>query len=303
MHDSHDLRLLFPTTFSATCHRAGQAVAQLARTCRLTLTVVHVEQSGERNDRARRDLDVFLRDEPNLRACERVLAVSDDPAGTVASMCRAEKYDLVMAPASERVGLRRLGQLVQRSFRARLLASCPVPLWTAAGCLPAADFARPLRTVACLVDFDDDPAPFLLLVSAFARRVGARVHFLSIIPPIDDGTLADVLTSDAPLLPEAALRRLEATVEAQDRPSIHVASGSRRSGLRRLLARCDADLLFVGPGQASAGFGSRFSRDLDRLPCPVVCLDPSPSGFGGWSFEQAASAAYAGRTGALATAG
>lgn len=301
MREHHDLNLLFPTTFSAACHRAGQAIAQLARSCRLTLTVVHVERSGQGNARARRELEVFLADEPHLRVCERVLTVSDDPAATVADMCRAEKFDLVMAPASDRMGLR---GLMRRSFRARLLATCPVPLWTAAGCLPSTDFARPLRTVACLVDFDDAPAPFLLLVSAFASRVGARVHFLSILPPVNEGTLTDVLTSDAPLLPDAAMRRVEAMVASQqEQPSILVAAGHRRSGLRRLLTRCEADLLFVSPRQAAAGLGARFSRDLDRLPCPVICLDPSPSGFPGWSFEDAAAPAYAGRARALATVG
>lgn len=279
------LRLLFPTTFSAACLQTGRAIAQLADIGQLALTMVHVVKPGSRHMPVRRELDAFLADADEYSTCERAVIEADDPAAAVAEMCTRDRFDLVMAPASDRLEWR---SLLGRSFRPRLLKHCRVPLWTAGGCLPSANFGRSIRTVACLIDFDDDPVTFLRLVSAFAGRLNARVQVLAVLPSIDDGTLAEVLTSDTPLLPARALSRLQRMFAGQEPPAIDVAVGSRSRELRRMLSRCDADLLFVGPGLVAHGMWPfRFSQAFDRLPCPVVCVDGTSSGFSAWSFQDA----------------
>ncbi len=280
-----DLRLLFPTTFSEACRQTGPAIAQLAGIGRLTLTMVHVVKRGARHAPARRELDTFLADADAYSTCERIVVEADDPAVAVSEICTRDRFDLVMAPASGRLHLRRL---FSQSFRARLLKHCPVPLWTAGGCLPSANFRRSIGTVACLIDFDDDPVGFLRLVSAFADRLKARVQVLAVLPPVDDGTLAEVLTSDTPLLPARAMGRIQRMFAGQEPPAIDVAVGARGRELVRMLSRCDADLLFVGPGHVARGvWPFRFSSALDGLPCPVVCVDGTSSGFSGWSFQDA----------------
>ena len=265
-----ELRVLVPTTFSAGCRRAGLALAQLARSCRVAVTVVHVTQSGRWNAAVSRALDGAFADLPGVPVHDRTLLVGDRPADLVSALCVDDAFDLVMAPASGERGLR---GFVHRSFRARLLAQCGVPLWTAGARLPAAAFGARLRRVACLIDLDDEPGPFLATVAAFARRLGASVHALALVPAVDDGTLATVLTSNAPLSTADAERRLGPEVRAHACQSLHVVDGGV-DALPRLLARCGADLLVVGRRPATTALRGRVSRVFDALTCPVVCIAP-----------------------------
>lgn len=299
MRDTPDLHLLFATNFSEACHRTGSAIAQLAGRCRLTLTIVHAVRPDDPVRQRRRELDAFMADVDRDIDCRRLIVEGRDPAADVADLCGTRRFDLVMAPGSSR---RNWQGLLTRSFRSRLLARCGVPLWTAGSCLPSADFARPIRTVSCLLDFDDDPATFLRLVSAFTRCVGARLRVLAVIPPVDDGTLADVLTSDAPLIPVRAVHRIQELCTGQEPPAIDVAVGDRGRELRRMLGRSPTDLLFVGQRHAMGPWF--FPRRLDRLPCPVVCVDGSPAGFTRWSFQDDAHASrYPALDGAAIVAG
>lgn len=289
-YDRHDLHLLFPTTFSAACVNAGRAVAQLAEACRIKLTIVHVAQPGTRNTRMRHQLDCFLGGSEPFVNARRLLLEDERPADVVAELCQRTHYDLVVSPAFERLEMR---HLFSPSFRARFLRQSQVPLWTAGSCLASANFTRPVKTVACVLDFDQDAESFLRLVTAFATRIRARIRVLTVVPRIDDGVLADAATSESPLMPDLALNRIQAMFAGQEFPAIDVAVGERRRGIRRMLGRCEADVVFV-PRQTSLNAWSfRFARDLDRLPCPVVCLDAGVAGFKGWSFQETAQRLFA----------
>lgn len=281
------LRILFPTNFSEACERAGQAVAQLATTCRLDLTIVHAGRRARQSRGIRTRLERFLVEANDYHFCQRVLVDSDDPAAAISHICRANRFDLVMAPASDHHGVQ---GMLTRSFRARLLKQCDVPLWTAGASVRSDTFDRPMKTIACLMDFDDDRAAFVRLVTTFAERVGARTRFLYVVPTVDEATITHALTSDAPLMPSVALKRIRDIFPADQCPEIDVAVGARGRELRRMLSACDADLLFVGPRQASSrSWALRFSRDLDGLPCPVVCVDGAAAGFSHWSFREHAT--------------
>ena len=262
------LRVLFPTTFSPACHQAGRALAQLSRTCPVAVTVVHATGRGRWHAGVGRDLDVALADVPHVTVADRTLLYGDDPAALVGAACADGAYDLVVAPAAE-VGLVR--GLLHRSFRDRLLAHCGVPLWTAGAGLPPATFDAPLGRVACLVDFDDAPARFLARVTAFARRLGAAVHALALVPAVDEGTLSQVLTSRAPLSVADARQRLASAVTAGLCESVTVADGGLR-GLPELVARSEADVLVVSRRHAGAAMHGRLARALDRMGCPVIAV-------------------------------
>ncbi len=283
MSDAPDLHLLFATSLSEACRRTAPAIAQLAARCRLTLTIVHAVGPGDPVRQRRRDLDAFMAEADRDFACRRLILEGHDPAADVAAWCAAGRFDMLLAPASPRRGW---SWPLGRSFRSYLLRQAGVPLWTAGSCLPSADFDRPIGTVSCLLDFDRDPATFLGLVSAFALRVGARLRVLAIIPPVDDGTLADVLRSDAPLVPARAVERIQELCAGGDPPEIDVAVGHRRRELRRMLTRSPTDLLFVGQRHAADPWF--LPRTLDQLPCPVVCADGSSAGFTRWSFQDQA---------------
>jgi len=286
MLDAPDLRILFPTTFSDACARTGEAIVQLAGACDVHLTIAHVVRPGARTEAAHGRLEEYLPELDANLACRRILVEGDDPALAIAELSRGSRFDLVMTPASARTGLR---SWMSRSFRARLMRRLDVPMWTAGGCLSQVDFKRPLRHVACLVDFDDAPATLLEHVASFASRFDAAVHVLSVIPPIDDGTLAEILNSEAPLQPGSAMSRIQSMFTSRALAGIDVAVGDRRQELRRMIARCQPDLLFIGPRQFARGWLQSVPRAFDTLPCPVVCLEGTPAGFVGWSFQDGVS--------------
>ena len=99
------------------------------------------------------------------------------------------------------------------------------------------------------------------------------MHALALVPPVDDGTLATVLTSNAPLSTADAERRLGPEVRAHACQSLHVVDGGVEA-LPRLLARCDADVLVVGRRPATTALRGRVSRVFDALACPMVCIAP-----------------------------
>lgn len=283
MRDAPDLRILFPTTYSDACRQTGEALEQLAGVCNLHLTMAHVVRPGARTREAHRALDEFLPQADSALVCRRILVEGDDAAGAIAEVSRESRFDLVMTPASSRTGM--WGWL-SRSFRARLMRRLDVPLWTAGWRLPTLNFRRPIRTVACLVDFDDAPERLLQHAAAFASRFDAAVHVLAVIPPIDDGTLAEILNSDAPLMPGSALSRIQAMFASRALAGVDVVVGERGHELERMIARCQPDLLFTGPRQfRRGGWLARVPRVFDSLPCPVVCLEGADRGFVGWSFQ------------------
>ncbi|MGE0450168.1 MAG: universal stress protein [Vicinamibacterales bacterium] len=300
MRSAPDLRLLFPTDFSDACVRASRVIAQLADVLQLDLTIMHAARPGANALAARRALDRFFTEAAQLARCRRVLVETNDPCRAISDLCAAASYDLLVAPDAGRLQPQRF---LAGSIRARLLQRCTVPLWTAGGCLTGIDHSRRgLQTIACLVDFDDRPEALLPQVTAFAQRFGARVQALAVLPPLDDGTIGEVAQSDVPLRPGAALTRIQEMFGGDAPVGVDIATGAQGRELPRLLARCGADLLFLGPRQSSQGpWRLRFSRQLDRLPCPVVCVG-DVSGLTGRAFHRAVESAAI-RRGAVAAIG
>jgi hypothetical protein len=274
--------VLFPTNFSDACRQTGRALAQLAAVSRLDVTLLHVIPAGGNRDRAHDELASFLTEANAYDTCRRMVISADQPASAVSELCRHRRFDVVMAPASERLGMT---SFFTSSLRGSLLKRCPVPLWTAGASLPRIRLRERIRTVGCLLDFDDDSTSYLPLVTAFAARFNARLRVLHVIPPVDDGTLAQTLTSDAPLRPEAALSRVQDIFTRQSCPEVDVTVGHCRLELRRMVERADVDLLFVGPSHTAQG--GRFLRHLDRLPCPVVYISGEASRATRWTFQDA----------------
>ena len=287
MHNTPDLRILFPTSFSEACFRTASAIAQLADTCRVSLTIAHVTNPGQATIKKRRELDSFLAEADHYESCYRTLMEAEDPVKAISELCETERFDLILAPASDRLGLH---SFFTRSFRARLLKHCKAPVWTVGSCLDRINFSGSIQTVACLVDLSGDSDTYLPLAVALGSFFGARLRILNVIPPIDEGTLAHSISSNAPLMPEVALERIRSAFAGRNCPEIDVAVGDGARELPRLLARCHADLLFVGPGQALNGIWQpSLSPYLDRLPCPVICVDGASATFDQWTFQDVAA--------------
>jgi nucleotide-binding universal stress UspA family protein len=284
-HHTPDLRILFPTSFSDPCFRTARAIAQLADTARIGVTITHVVPPGGATRAKHRELDSFWAEADHYDSCQRVLIEAEDASKAIAELCDKGCYDLVVAPKSDRFGLHRM---VTSSFRARLMKECCAPVWTAGGCLDSADFKGSVRTIACLIDFDQDSDSYLPLAVGFAARIGAKVRVLHVIPPVDEATLMHSLHSRAPLMPEVARERIREAFAGSDCPEVDVAVGDVSAELPKMLRRGEADLAFVGPGHALCGtWVPRLSRYLDRLPCPVICVDGASAKFERWTFQDA----------------
>jgi hypothetical protein len=265
--------VLLSTDLSVAGAGAHHAVARLARTCPVQLTTVHV--SARERWPTQRALEAFAAKGTHVSRC--VLVRGHDAVGAVADLCNSERFDLVVAPASLRHGL----PLPWASFRVQLLRRTSLPLWTGGSPASPVSVERPVRTIACYVDFDDNPDGMIEAAAAFAARVGARVGAVSVVPPLDDGTIADIATSMTPLTPGCARRRMHALASYYGVEDVAAAIGERGPELQRLLLGMDADLLLVGRRQAAIGsLGFRLPRDLDRLPCPVLCIDAAATGPG-----------------------
>jgi len=277
-----DLRLLVVSDGGAPAPPVQGALSQLSAACDVDLTVVHVTADGDSGP-APPPFTFELGATP--RRQQRLELHAPDAAVAVAALCERWPFDLVLAP-SPAAGFWRGWR---PSLRARLVARASLPVWTAGPALPARHFHRPLRTVACLLDFDRDPEPLLQRAAAFARRMEARLHVLAVLPPVDDGTLATVLTSETPLLPAAAHARIAAMCAGRAAPIVDVVVDSPRRGLRRLLQAGPPDVLFVRASQWTRPWPLGFSHTLDRLGCPVICVPDRTQT--GWSFERYPSAA------------
>lgn len=277
-----DLRLLAATRDQELSSDSIGAIAQLSATCAVDLTVALV--AGGSADTAAPQPLPFPADAAPCRTQRRELT-GTNPAQAVADLCTEVPFDLVLtAPAAQFGNWRPF----RRSFRSRLLDLAGTPVWTAGPGVSSRHFQRPLRTVACLVDFEADPEPLLQRAAAFARRVDARLHVLAVLPPVDDGTLATVLASEMPLLPAAAIARIEQMCAARPAPVVDVVVDGLGRGLRRLVDVSVPDLLFVRAKQWTGRWPFGFSRQLDALRCPVICM-PDALAVPGWSFERGAA--------------
>jgi len=280
-----DLRLLFATDLSQACFRAGRDVSRLAARCHVDVTFVHVRSQGVPALLAEKALRGFVvRLNPSYTH-RPLLLDGPDPAQAVADLCTRSRFDLIVAPPSDETSLARV---FGRSFRAGLLRRCAVPVWSGGPGVAPPEADLPFAAVGCVVDFEDAPERHLRRASAFARRLGARLHVVSLLPVIDDSTIGRV-ASRAPITPDGAIDAIRAMLPASALASVDVAVDDGRARLDRMLSRYALDVVFVGRQQwVSAFWPARYPRHLDRLAYPVVCLGGTPAS-AAWSFQETAA--------------
>lgn len=290
MNNPSDIRILFATSFSDSCFRTSRALAQLADRLRMDLTLVHITPPGAIDLQKRRELNSFLAEVDHFDFCRRMMVESNDAPGAICELAQPVLYDLVVAPSSDRLGLQ---QLFTTSFRARVLESCKVPLWTAGRWLDKGPSKASLQTIACVVDFDQFESHHVRVAASLAWRIGADLRVVAVVPPVHEGMLAQAMLSDAPLTPKMGVHRLESKLSSVRGLKFDVALGAPGEGVVRLLRRCEADLAFFGKGQVlRRGMRSSLVGYLDELPCPAICLDGAAADFSTWTFEREHVPAY-----------
>lgn len=279
-----NLRILFATNFSDASFRTGRAIAQFGHRFRLDLTIAHVVRSGRASIAARRELSSFLAEADHFDSCRRTLIESDSPADSIAELTRTGSFDLVMAPASDRIGLSRR---IIPSFRAKLMRLAEAPLWTIGPALDHLDFQADMDTVACVMDFGHGADETLRLASAFSASAGARLRIIGIVPPVSEGDLVHPDDKPTPLGAAMAVKHILAALQGISTPDVDVVIGSQWRHVARLLRDCQASVAFLCPSQALIPeWIPRLRSHVDRLPCPVICVDGAASRFNRWTFER-----------------
>lgn len=263
----------FLTSFSDTCFRIIPAVAQMADTLDLRLTIAHCHdpRRGEADAAAIR-LRSFFPEADRYPGCTRRL-LDLPPSEAVAQMHAERPIDLLVAPGGDPIGFPRV---VHRSLRAALLRG-PVPALLTVG--PEASPAvvgRPVRHVACCLRVGVPGDAHVRLASEYANEVGAVLHLVQILPEIHDGTMLR-LAYAAPTDASAATDRVRRLSPAAAASTIRVHVTTMGNLARTLETDCSADLIVVNGLDWTRRrlFLRRLDPALDALRRPVICTGPA----------------------------
>lgn len=280
-----ELELLFLTNYSDSSYQAIPAVAQLAASLHLRITLLHAYNPRQSTQRQADDqLQSFSAQAAQYSDCHRV-ALPGSALQVVQEYASAHPIDLLVAPEADRFGLPRIAH---RSFRAQLLKTIPAPLWTLGARIPSRGFDRPIRNVACRMNYSASNILHFKLAANLAERLDARLHLIDVVPDTNEATLLDPLYSTRPLSASAAVARIaEHAVFMKRSPQIHVSAGNETREIRRLLERCEADLLFCGENQAlrSNLLGPSLERFIDSCGYPVIAADAAALQYSGWNLS------------------
>lgn len=273
MSESRPFEVTFLTSFSDTCFRAIPALAQMADSIDLRLSIVHCHDPRRgATDAATARLRSFFPEADGYPGCARRL-LDAPPVEAVARLHAERPIDLLVAPAGDPLGMPRLAH---HSLRATLLRG-PVPaLWTVGPESSPATVGRPVRHVACCVHVGTPGDAHIRLASRYASELGAVLHVVQILPEIHDGTMLR-LAYAVPIDARSATERVRRLSPAAAAATIQIHVTTARRLAHTLDTECTADLVVVD-GQAwtrRRAFLRRLDPVLDRLRRPVICAGPA----------------------------
>ncbi len=267
------LNVVFMTNFSDACFRATPSVAQLADDVAIRLTILHVyDPRTQEKHEAQAHVRGFFPEADHYQGTER-LAMPGNPVAAVSKLSHRQSIDLVVSPASDPLGLPRLGH---RSLRGRVLHECGVPVWSLGRRVDVSKLSRPVRNVACWMEFGSAETTHLALATEYARTVGARLHLLHALPEINEGMILPY-AAEQPLHPDGVRDAFHQMMcNTPVKTEIHVQTGGGSRACAALTKACDADLLFthIPEGPFTNWIRSEFSA-VDRCPCPSISVGPS----------------------------
>lgn len=281
----HPLDILFLTNFSDFCFRTIPSIAQMYDELPVRLTIMHAYDPAATTARqATEALQSFFPEADRYRSCRRV-AVPGKLVHAIQRHLEIWPVSLVVAPASDSIGIPRIGE---RSMRARLLDGCELPLWTMGRGIQRTRLARPVRNVACWLDFYADHHPQLPYAIELARSVGATLHLLRGLPAIDEGQMMPPGHPDKALNPAGAAEEMARLCKGAPVPvEIHVLPDDRRASIARLLTACDADIVFLRHEEGALSRWLKVGLRLrlgDTVPCPAIYVGDK-SGIPVWNLE------------------
>ncbi len=179
--------------------------------------------------------------------------------------------NLIVAPSSDVIGLPRLGQ---SSLRATLVRECGVPVWTLGRRVNLDMLTRPVKSVACWLDFNEDQTNHVKFAAQYARTLGAQFHLLRALPHISEGAMVHPDDTDKALHPRLAIRELKKLCDDLDiSPELHLGVGDGTTSLHRMLKAVEADVVFFGREESwLADWLGLGLRRANAAPCPSVYI-------------------------------
>lgn len=267
--------IIFATNFSDACHAAIPSVARWVDALGCRLTLLHIYNPDRVLYReAEALLRSFFAEADNYPQCERVL-MNGDAATDIADLCAKHRDGLLMLPPSDQAGLPRPWH---RSLRARLMRKIEIPIWTLGRTMvgevpPATSESH----IGVWVANTEEGTSHVWQAARYAANIGATLHLLHIVPEIHEGSLAHTLLSDSPLGEPRARDWLASLAEdLQDIPKVevHVAQGSSRRHLPRLLRQSGVDMLITSQQSAveQGFFRSEVSSIFRACKAGIVCV-------------------------------
>lgn len=270
MNHSAPLEVVFLTNFSDTCFRAIPSVAQMVDDLSIHLTILHTyDPKRRRRSEAEAWLKSFFPEADRYRRATRMVAPGK-PVEVLKRLALSQQVDLVVCPGSDALGLPRLGH---RPLRGSVAHDCGVPVWTIGRKVETVRLGRPVRNVACWMDFESSSSPHLEFAAEYASKLGAKLHLLHSLPEMHDGAILPCL-GDRPLHPDGVLDAVTKRLQRFPiQPLIHVHGGDGRTSRAALARAHDADVLFTSVQKSvwTDWIHSDFDA-IDRCPCPVVSI-------------------------------
>ena len=138
-------------------------------------------------------------------------------------------------------------------MRAAIVQRSPIPVWTTGARHLDSLHRRQVQHVGCYLSLETGSDSHVRWAADFATRLGARLHLLHVVPPIEDGTIATAFELDRPLCADEAHSRLQTWIARGVDAATTVAVGARRQDIRRLVQAEAIDLLCIPSHDALRG--------------------------------------------------
>lgn len=265
MSEPRPLEVVFLTNFTDFCYRSIPAIAQMADDFSLRLTIVNTTYNRQPADEDRARLKSFFPEADAYHRCRRIVT-KGDPVLAVKRLSMIDPIDLLIAPASDPLGLPRIWH---SSLRTRLLHESRIPLWTIDRRTQPSRLRKPPQRVGCWIDFHKGWTNHLSFAAAYASATRAELHVLHALPEIAEGNL---ILGEEPLHRNTIVEAISRVMNSFAVPTqIHVAGSDTRRTRSKLMEQTALDIIFVAEQnlRLPAWLGSK-PRLMNECICPVV---------------------------------
>jgi nucleotide-binding universal stress UspA family protein len=277
-------KILLPVDFSERAVGAARHAKALADHFHSEITLLHaitplpyefgaLEGGGAMlseiyTDRARRvehDLNNFLAAE--LAGCQvKRVMLDGDAAQKIVDYAHDEKVNLIVMPTH---GYGTFRRFILGSNTAKVLHDAECPVWTG---VHMQDVTYPgeiqIRSILCAIDLGPQSCRTLTWAAAMQREFGAKLSVIHAMACADAPMAAEL---DQSIREE--VRRFQKSAHAE--AEVFLEAGDPAQVVCDAAARVCADLLVIGRGSASGGFGRLRTHAyamIRQSPCPVVSV-------------------------------